>query len=80
MNRKLIIEGFWVVITNIIAFFASFFIISITASKLSIAEYGSLALIFTVQAFFNIILFGALNNGVQRFSPISIKLLKFKIV
>ena len=79
MNRKLIIEGFWVVITNIIAFLASFFIISITASKLSIAEYGSLALIFTIQAFFNIILFGALNNGVQRFSPISIKLLKFKI-
>lgn len=78
MNRKLILEGFLVVITNIIAFFASFFIISITASKLSIVEYGSLALIFTLQAFFNIILFGAFNNGVQRFSPISIKLLKFK--
>ena len=59
-------------------FVASFIVISITASKLSVAGYGSLALIFTLQAFFNIILFGSINNGVQRFSPVSKELEKFR--
>lgn len=78
MSKKLLIEGTWVILTNILAFVASFIVISITASKLSVAGYGSLALIFTLQAFFNIILFGSINNGVQRFSPVSKELEKFR--
>jgi len=68
--NKLLNEGIWVFLTQISSILLNIILISIVASKLNVSQYGSLALIMTIQAFFSLIFYGTINNGVLRYSSI----------
>lgn len=77
-SRKVLSEGAWVVSSNILGLLVTLYTINLITSKLNISQYGSLGLILTIQGFFSLVFFGSINNGIFRFSSISIQVQRAK--
>ena len=77
-SRKVMNESFWVISSNLLGLLVTLLTINIITSKLNISQYGSLALILTIQGFFSLVFFGSINNGIFRFSSISIQVKRFE--
>lgn len=72
-SKNLINEALWVLLTQVSNIFLNIYIISKVSFLLSVEQYGSLALALTIQAFFSLIFYGSINNGVLRYSSLSIQ-------
>lgn len=71
--RRLAKEGSWIVIGQIVSVLGALALVRVLTELLSPSQYGELALGLTVANLVNMVVIGALNNGISRFYIISVE-------
>ena len=68
---RLLKEGSWIAIGQIVSGLGSIILVKVLTEKLSPTPYGEMALGLTISSLMNNIVIGGINNGIARFYSIA---------